>query len=271
MEAVRTGDPSPWLPRESARPLLAWSAQQFEALGMALAGALVKWREAWDLPAETAAVHCSPASAEAVLREGWRTLGAEGKVWLHAPADATRRLAAALFGTDSAPGPAATDAAEACARDALRRLVQALRVAEGEAPAMGPLPGLGQPWSGAVLAQLPGTPGWLLLLGPDAMQGWCRAAGANVQPAQGRSHKEPLSPVTDALGHRFVPLNVEIAGCEMDLGTLQSLEVGDVVRLRHELQAPAWLTDGSGQVLFDGYLVSQSGRKALELVRHQAH
>ena len=269
MEPIRTQEAGRWQPRDAGRPLLAWSAQQGEALGAALGRALAEWREAWGIAVDASPVRCEPATSATVLREGWRALG-EG-AWLHAPADSPARLEQVLFDATGAAGSIAGEVSEACARDALHRLAAALRLGDADAAGAAPTPGLGQPWSGALQATLPGTTGWSLLLGAWAMQAWCRDAGVPAQDPRPRTPREPLCTAAEALGARLLALNVELSGCELDLGTLQGLQIGDVVRLRQQLQAPARLTDGEGHAVFDGFLVAQQGRKAIELVKAQAH
>jgi flagellar motor switch protein FliM len=62
-----------------------------------------------------------------------------------------------------------------------------------------------------------------------------------------------------------LPLQVRLEACEVDIGRLQDLQPGDVVRLPHRLDAPAAVVGPGGQPLFGGYLVRRRGRKAVEL------
>lgn len=268
MEAIRTRDASPWLPLESARPLQAWTGQQLDALAAALGRALADWRAAWGLAGDAPALRCEAATSEAALRSGWVPL-AEGVAgaWLHVPADAGARLQRDLFG--DAGGALAATVAQECAHDAGQRLAAVLRLPPEPAAELQPPPGTGLPWSGAVQAELAGTPGWSLLLGAAAMRAWCAQRGLRAQDTPARAAPEPLCSAAEALGARTLPLDVRLAGCELDLGTLQGLQIGDVVRLSHRLDAPARLTDAGGKTLFDGFLVAQKGRKALELVPPQ--
>jgi hypothetical protein len=269
MEAIRTKPLADWLPPESARPLLAWSANQRDALAAALARALAGWREAWGLPESTHAVQCEEAASETVLREGWRSLGEAA--WLLVPADANIALAQSLFGETTDSTPMAAAVAADCARDAEHRIAAVLDLAPDAGLPLAPAPGAGQPWSGAVQADLPDLPGCTLLVGPDAMRAWCQRAGVRHEGTEVRSARVPLCSATEAMGSRTVAVNVELAGCEIDLGTLQGLQVGDVVRLPHALDAPARVTGSDGQLLFDGFLVAQQGRKAIELAQRTTH
>jgi len=271
MEPIRTQDAGPWLPPESAQPLVAWSAPQLEALGAALQRAVAQWREAWGLPAATGAARCAAAEPETVLREGWRMLGdSSAAAWLHVPAESAGALAQFLFGAET-QAPVATGVAEACTRDGQRRLCALLGLPDADALPQSPPPGVGQPWSGAVQATLEATPGWTLLISAEAMHAWCRRNGVPTQAGDPARAREPLCSATDAMGSRTVPVHVELAGCEIDLGALQGLQIGDVVRLPHAVDAPARLTDSHGQLLFEGYLVAHQGRKAIELAQRNTH
>lgn len=267
MPAMTGPQAAPWRPREDGRGLVAWRTRQTQALSAAIESVLADWRRAWGLGGGVPAVQCEPATAKAVLDPQWKALCA-GQAWLLSPAAGEAKLARLLFG---AGGAVAGDVAAECARDLADRLAAVFGPAAGISSSMArdvPLPGLGQPWSGALHAELPGTPGWSLLLGPEAVQAWCRQAGlqGDATPTQ----RDPLCSAADALGRRGLALEVRLSGCELGLGELQGLRVGDVVRLGHALQDPVRLVDGEGRGVFDAYLVSQQGRKAVELANRNA-
>ena len=60
-------------------------------------------------------------------------------------------------------------------------------------------------------------------------------------------------------------LRVQLEACELDVGSLRELQVGDVLRLRHRIEMPAWVHTAGGDPLFSGFLVRSRGRKAVEL------
>jgi hypothetical protein len=268
MEAVETQDGSPWRSGEAARGLNAWSERQLAELACALGRAICAWRDTWGLPGQISALCCEPASSDWVLGAGWRAMGeGDGAAWLRMPEDSAASIVQMLFDTAGTDAPAALEVARSCERDGWKRLAHILQLPQREPADLAPPAGLGLPWSGAVQVALHGTPGWGLLLAPQTVRAWCRAKGLERQHAPARGAREPLCCSAQALAARTLSLNVELAGCEMELGTLQTLQVGDVVRLRHGLDSPAHLTDASGKKLFDGFLLAQEGRKALELVQ----
>ncbi|TFY97075.1 FliM/FliN family flagellar motor C-terminal domain-containing protein [Ramlibacter humi] len=266
MQAAPGQEASPWRSREAGWELVAWTTRQTDALADAIGRALAEWRQAWGLEREALGVRLEPASSEAVLRPGWKALG-PGEGWLLAPGGAASGLATMLFGKR---GALAGEVADACAGDVTRRLAAILMLGTGGV-SQSPMPGLGQPWSGALYAELPGTPGWRLLIGPGAVSAWCRQAGLLVDTSPAAAPRDALCSTADALAARKLALDVRLSGCELDLGALQGLRVGDVVRLGHGLQEPVRLVDAEGCSVFGGYLVARQGRMAVELARPIAH
>jgi flagellar motor switch protein FliM len=100
-------------------------------------------------------------------------------------------------------------------------------------------------------------------------------AGAVEQVLRSRAPSELLAsnaaspvatvPVLKALAQAKMTVQVRLQGCELDAGSLQALQLGDVIRLRHGLQTPAVITNGSGRELFSGWLARSRGRKAVQL------
>jgi flagellar motor switch protein FliM/N len=87
------------------------------------------------------------------------------------------------------------------------------------------------------------------------------ARGAAVSPT-------PLTPVHEALGARPVRLRVELAHAEMDLGSLASLALGDIVPLAHPLDRPLLVHEVAGGTrVCDAHLGRVEGRRAIELGR----
>lgn len=265
MEPIRTRASEPWQEPGTARPLLAWSGKQREALAAALGRAWAEWRAAWGIAADATPVVCEDANAADVLRDDWQALGAAA--WLQVPHDAAGQLHELLFGVADGNSPVAGTVVADCMRDARLRLARAVHLGDAQPAPSSPPPGLGQAWSGALRAVLPGMPGWSLLLGPEAMQAWCGQAGLRSQDTNAHAAREPLCTAAEALGTRPLSLQVELSGCEIALGQLQGLRIGDVVRLPHALDAPARLADAQGRTVFEAFLVASQGRKAIELAK----
>ena len=253
---------SPWLPPSRARPLRAWRRDQIAALENVLQRVLDAWSRDWGVlpPA-------MPLAGE-IWRDvvgcdaEWNALRAGGGLpgaWLRAPSDAD--LLAAL-GT----GPVAQSVRTACLRDAALRIAVALDLPTvSDAEPSGPSADLARSWSGAVCVQLHTAAHWLLVIGAEQLRTVLQGLPGARPPAGPRTARRALVHVGQALAARPLPLQVRLDGCELDLGALQSLARGDVVRLRHALTQPAHVTDGDGCSCLAGYLASRGPRKALAL------
>ena len=115
----------------------------------------------------------------------------------------------------------------------------------------------------------------LQLRGAGSFDLWLRVDGdsaARLLRDQARPAARALppveTPVLAAIAARSVTLRVELAPVEVDLGTLQSLRVGDVLTLPHRLEQPLDLhaPDAPATVACTAYLGSRDGRRAVELI-----
>ena len=248
---------SAWHPAASARPLHWWSAARLDVLARDLAAVLADWHVSWGLGAWAGAVACEEA---ATLPEGldWIVLDADDgrpAAWLQVCAESAQRTQRALFGPDPC-GPLARALAEDCAVDVRQRIAALFqaRPGAGGAPAAAVQKG-----SGAVLARWPGVVPGVVLLGEQATRAW------RSGPPSPRARLPALQPAATALSQRRIGLAVGLDGCEITLGTLRQLRPGDVLRLRHRLEAPAWLAHGTGEPLLAGHLGRRGAARAVEL------
>jgi hypothetical protein len=120
-------------------------------------------------------------------------------------------------------------------------------------------------WSGAVELGVPC--GLRVLVNAQAVEALLAAPAvglACVAAAPGRT--APLAAVRDALAPSRLALRAQLQDCVIELGALQDLQVGDVVRVRHALHDPLQLCDAEGRMVCTGFLARRGGAKALELV-----
>lgn len=75
----------------------------------------------------------------------------------------------------------------------------------------------------------------------------------------------PLMGLAQALNDVPVVLPIEIGRVELDVASLVSLGVGDVVRLSATVDAPLEIRNDSGATLFNAYLGMRDGLTALEI------
>lgn len=245
--------------------LYGWTKRQLDAVAARLAPGWAEWLADWGVKLD-APLRCRSAQADE-QETGWVVVAqqADRRAWL--PAGSPESLmGAALFGAHRPPKPSI---ASSVADQALRELVRTLSATLELEPANGrpasDLPSRGA-WCGTVLVALPFPQPLRLLLNAACIAG-VAAAAAPTQAAEGDVPRSELVPLESAIARRLVRLKVELHACELDLGTLQALHVGDVVQLPHALDVPVQLLSAERQPLCDAYLGRQGSRKAIELVR----
>lgn len=262
---------SPWRLGQAAQPLCWWAVSQLEDLAARLDTELGEWRQAWGLPPADA-VACTPAGRKPAANDRWQPLGGEGAraAWLQVCDDAPARLQQALFPGARHTGAIASELARLCRQDGLQRVASALAL---EAPSGLPAWPPTDAWrmaSGAVHVGLPAALGGMLLISREAMRTWCQHQGL-LKTSSPAPSRDPLADVAQALQGRSVRLQVTLNGCELQLGSLQGLQAGDVLRLSSSLSRSAQVADEDGRVLFSGFLGVQAGRKVVELSGPSGH
>lgn len=252
-----------WQASVAASPLMAWRTGQLSLVAGVMRSVLADWAAEWGLPRSWyAEVGCAPASDLAA--EAWSCLGRseEGDAWYSPASREQELLAEALFPGASALTELLLEIGEACRRNVRERLASSLLLQETADDPLA-IPGsLFAPWSGALLASLPWG-GCVLLEGAVADR-LLRSRGA-LPAAAARRGVSPVVPLAQAIASTSIPVHVHLEGCEVAIGSLQDLQPGDVLRLRHRLDAPATVMADNGETLFDGFLARSRGRKAVEL------
>jgi len=266
-----------------ARPLIWWTGAQLEAVMAPVTRTWAAWAHDWVRePHGTAETVCVQAH-ERPDRQGatWVALGRRGKAvaWMEVRADAQADVLGEIFGADAHAGThpsgqqgiASSIASRAWADlgGALREMLAldpADRPDEPEAACF-------KPWSGAVLVSVRGSHRMprTLLLNAECVRALLAAQGSDA--AATRHSEVPrtmLTPLAQALAARKLPIRVELAPCELDLGSLQGLRVGDIIPLPHSLDAPLLVSTAQDVPVCSGFLGRHAGFKAIELVR-EAH
>jgi hypothetical protein len=254
------------------RALRWWSAANLSLLSRRITGGCDAWAARWSLAIDAA--DCFNAHEAPDAPTAWHAWqGRAGShrpwCWTSTPADTPAGwLAVTLFGRAHERSIAAEVAARAWTEfgDDLARLF-------GEAPgldmpAVGPLPASG-PWSGGVAVRLrcrgADTSDLWMHIDADSVAALLRDAPHRAAPPL--TQKAP-TPVLHALAPRPLTIRVELEAPVIDIGTLQSLRIGDVLTLPHRLDQPLHLRpDGQGDALScAAYLGSRDGHRAVELV-----
>ncbi len=256
----------------AARPLRWWSAASIATLSQRLDGCVRAWATRWEASIDELAVfnaHEVPVGVSAP--DAWtpwlgHATGLHPWAWVgNGDEPPALGVARALFGRTTEGTVAHELAGRAWVEfgdEFARRLGQ---VAAAAGPFGAPSP---RPWCGDIALRLQ-------LCGAGSFDLWLRVDGdsaAHLLRDQGRPAARALrpvdTPVLAAIAARTVTLRVELAPVEVDLGTLQSLRVGDVLTLPHRLEQPLDVRtpDAPAAVACTAYLGSRDGRRAVELI-----
>lgn len=253
---------SSWVDAGSALPLRAWDHARQRFIADTLVQALRQWERDWGLAAREGDVSCATAT-EALAGAAVQALGerASAAACIELPVSFDAALAQALWGEACVYAPIARAVQLTCGADMLARLAAALGLDPAPRGASVPAIGVGA-WTGSVCVLLP----WALrlLLNGDAMQAAMPAhapPGARALPAV-----PPLTKVKDALAGRRLPLRVHLADCDLTLGKLRDLQLGDVLALPHGIETPLHVRDAQGVPICHGALARKHASKAVHLI-----
>jgi hypothetical protein len=274
---------------DRARPLRWWSAARLDAAVERLRAAMAPWARDWgltlgDLGARNAVDGTAPSAPAALtLAHGAARLQAEGG----APVE---QLHALLFGVPPPAvrvAPTLSDDTAAAAWAALLDALGAALPQQAAPPAAPPAATSAAPsaapavpphatarWSGHLRLDVSvvgeGSAMRLaLLIHPSAAAEWCTTA---TGPVQTQAPRQPLQRIDHVLADRSVRLAVLMDPVTLDLGTLQSLQIGDVLTLPHRLDQPLEVAAApdacqAASSVCQAHLGQRDGRLAIALSR----
>jgi hypothetical protein len=264
--------------------LLWWSDRDLARIASRFEHAAAQWSDAWGIDARPAVEYRRAHEWSATLdvpRIWWPLANGaddERRAWVRTEPHVEEQVFAALFGP-RAPRAWESDApliADRLARLAWSDLQASLRSAcllpEGpdEAPSCDPPRFRACPWSGALVAAIRWAGLEVVIQASASVAGAMMASIASPAPANSRTRADlpAVSFLDEALSRRSVRVRVGLASAELDLGSLQSLAVGDVIRLPHPLTlALAVRAEGDEAILCHAYLGRLEGRRAIELAK----
>ena len=218
--------------------------------------------------------HQSPSHAEV----RWDPIGTRGKAaaWIEVRHNPIENVQEAIFGLDHqlpAPPDAREGMATAVAHGAWAALAGTLRDCLSlDCDDAQPRPPLGafKPWSGCVVVSPPngGPLAHSLLLNAECVRVLLQLQGIDRPAAEHAQHKRiDMTPLQEALaGHKLL-IQAELATCEIDLGDLENLGIGDIVPLSHPLDEPLRISTPVDGPFCAAFLGRHAGSKAIELVR----
>jgi hypothetical protein len=265
-------------PTHAVQPIEWWADADLDAVRVLAEDACSAWVRDWIGGAPKVEIRAVRAHERPPAnRQAWVALGTRGEraAWVEARSDDVEGVLHTLFPTESGhiasvsvQGIAYTVAAKAhCA------LIEALRARLGlDAPGCEAEPdaALFKPWSGSMLISVALSGGRaiaVLLNCATARSVFARDGLPKKEPCEPQPARAALDPLTQALAGRRLLLRVGLSSCELDIGTLESLRIGDIVPLPHSLDTPLAVSTVQGVHVCAGFLGCQDGVKAIELAR----
>lgn len=221
-----------------ARPLRWWSAAALAAAADRMHAAIEPWALAWGLGLR--AIEAGNAASAAPAGVEHSSLAGGSVLLWHEGGSVQEALRAALFGRARTSANRGENVADEVAILAWGELQNAIDVAAaGVGPSAG-IRGDASPWSGTVRIDfgLEGRARQVLIsawLDAACAAAWCATPSS---PASLAAVPAPLAPVQAVVSSRPVRVAVHLKPVELDLGSLQTLAIGDVLPLPHRLDEP---------------------------------
>jgi hypothetical protein len=263
-----------------ARPLVWWTGAHLDVVCIQLVKACSAWTHDWAGDEAVSDAHGVQAYERPRCEsQSWIPLGTRGEAaaWVQTSADPVTDVFKTLFGADQSavamPSAGVEGIGQAVASRAWTSLMETLRCALALDPnpvQADPDPVSFKPWSGYAVISLAGVGRLPLALLLNAA---CVGAALDPQcdsfgPRDPRQKpRASLAPLDHALAGRKLRLRVELSSCELDLGSLEGLRIGDIVPLPHALDAPLLVSTVQDVQVCLGFLGRQAHYKAIELTR----
>jgi hypothetical protein len=266
--------PSTRRPGGRVRLLRWWSRAALDVAAARLREILERWGGDWGLELRSLRAANATATTDPVPPSTATPIVPGVLLW-PCPGEATAALHQLLFDAAPAEGGVeptlASDVAGQAWRDLLGMLSPAWPTRSSSATDDDAAQG---PWSGAlhvhfVLAGSTGRCEFGLHIGPAPAASWCAAAAVDELGAA--ADRPPRVPLWTALSARRTRLAVTLSSVRLDLGSIQSLQVGDVIALPHALDEPLHVGVAAGgrgapRPLCKGHLGRRGDRKVVELL-----
>lgn len=246
------------------RPFKLLNASERAWLEGVARSAASDWLAEWLPQAALGAVHCRDACERAstglAQEPRWIGCGQHGAPWLSIALghDVQRLLAERLFGTE-AQSALIADVTAAALADLAQRLLG--RGVAGQAAAAPPDAGCWQRGSGAAIFEIDIDDRVLALL---AQPRWVQKQLAARPRATPAARASPIDP-RQCIGHAGVEVQAWAGGAGLEIGLLQSLAIGDVIRLDSRIDQALRITVQGHDTGRGAYLGSLDGRRAVQL------
>ncbi|QVQ26151.1 FliM/FliN family flagellar motor C-terminal domain-containing protein [Achromobacter deleyi] len=247
-----------------------WTQAEMERAADSVRGALLDWCGQWGV--DPGALRAEPASWPApAAAAGWQCVTGSGDrngAWMTHPDMAARGLAAAVCDEEREAATAMRQGGPlslSVARQAARAMLASLRAdfdwseVDHDQPCALPA---GLERGGLSLSVWVGD----AQLGVVLSAGVARAVTGRVK----ESPSLPLAALQDVLGRRGILLDVALRPVRLEIGSLCSLAIGDVIALDHKLDEPATLYAEDASPVARAHLSRVGPQKAIRLERAAA-
>ncbi len=241
--------------------------------------ALGPWAEGWGVSLQDVqARNAAPGDVPASSSQQHRLAAGAARLWqLGGVGVGSAALASMLFGEPPADARGGSSLADELASRAWQDLLDAVSAAFPLTESASPtavVDDTERAWSGAVrldfAVRSDGVESsFCLRLDAALADAWC-SGGLSAGAARSTPPRAPAVAVAAVVADRPVRVSVHLSAVELNLGALQSLAVGDVIRLPHRLDEPLQvnvdLDDApSRTALCRAHLAQKHGRLVAEL------
>lgn len=256
------------------RPYLLFGDTELSKLKLALLPVVSAWATRW-LKASSNDFCLEILAPDSDHDANWLAFKSGGAaLYLQRPVGTYKTLTLAMFGDvvktsglSDTPSPLVAGSIASALQDlgatALRALEPNQQSNDVISIAESPLAETWASGSGAYMISIVCKPLHLRLLLP----GTVTAAFLRSDKVTAARPSTPLENPLSLLTTRSVHIVAHLGEAEIDIGTLQSLEVGDVIKLGTRINQPAQLFSNDGTPLCHGYLGTRDGHKSLQLIR----
>lgn len=258
------------------RAFLVFGKQEHANMGTLIQAALATWARQWFGEGQVS-VDCTPAILDTSEQmEWWYAKPATGwGVFIKNTPDLTRQLVLALFGDLPKSGrqdELLTPLVKDCITDAITDLAACTLHAITDSKdhphptllAQAPTEAHPETGNGAIHAQLHFSGISLPMIIPGSLAETA-LRGDKVQKSAAAS--TPLTDPITMILNKPISLTAILGQAQIDIGTLQSIAIGDVIRVQTRIDQPATLATREGITLCQGYVGSRNNYKSLQLHR----
>jgi len=258
-----------------ARTYLLFGESELRHLADKLEPVVLTWSSQW-LHEVLFEIHCSHAVAPTKNDSDWwyAKPGNGWGIFLQNPAELTNGLALAMFedfsesnGLGNTLSPLVNDCIQEAVIDLALGVIRALSSTATTRPLLiseTPEHDHFLEGKGSIQVSLHSSSISILLLVPSPFS---EASLRATTTPKSTAASTPLANPMEMIQRRTLTLTAMLGDAEIDIGTLQQITVGDIIRFDTPIDKPASLVANDGTLLCQGHLGSHANFKSLQLNR----